>query len=59
LHGLRNSEAQLAVGMKLPETGKALITVNHRDYKNIVDITRRLAGLGFSLVATRGTAKAL
>jgi carbamoyl-phosphate synthase large subunit len=45
--------------MRLPSEGTAFVTVNHRDKENVVPTARRLAGLGFGLTATRGTAAAL
>ncbi len=52
-------KAQLAAGMRLPTGGTAFITVNDRDKQAVVPIARRLASLGFRLVATHGTAEAL
>ena len=53
------AKAQLAAGGTLPESGRAFISVRDRDKPNAVALGRRLAELGFSLVATRGTAQAL
>ena len=53
------AKAQLAAGGTLPQGGRAFISVRDRDKPQAVEIGRRLAGLGFSLVATRGTARAL
>ena len=52
-------KAQLAAGMRLPSSGTAFLTVNHRDRAGVIPIARRLAELGFTLAATRGTAGAL
>ena len=49
-------KAQLAAGQRLPMSGTAFLTVNKRDQAAMVPIARRLHGLGFKLVATRGTA---
>jgi carbamoyl-phosphate synthase large subunit len=57
--GLAYYKAQLAAGMRLPWKGTAFITVNERDYENVVDTARRLVQLGFNLVATRGNARVL
>jgi len=54
--GVAFGKAQLAVGQKLPEHGTAFISVNDRDKPSVLPIARDLAGLGFRLVATRGTA---
>ena len=53
------AKAQLAAGGALPESGRAFISVRDRDKPQAVELGRRLAELGFSLVATRGTARAL
>ena len=52
-------KSQLATGVKLPSSGRAFISVRGSDKDKVVDIARILAELGFSLVATRGTAAAL
>ena len=53
------AKAQLAAGGMLPERGRAFISVRDRDKPGAVELGRRLGALGFSLVATRGTAQAL
>ena len=53
------AKAHLAAGGVLPEGGRAFISVRDRDKPQAVALGRRLADLGFSLVATRGTARAL
>jgi carbamoyl-phosphate synthase large subunit len=50
------AKAQLAAGQRIPERGCAFISVNNDDKPNVVAVARDLASLGFSLVATRGTA---
>jgi len=52
-------KSQMAAGDKLPESGKVFISVRDEDKARTVEIARSLARLGFSLVATRGTAAAL
>jgi len=52
-------KAQLAAGTRLPSSGTAFITVTERDHGAGVPTARRLASLGFQLVATRGTCAAL
>jgi carbamoyl-phosphate synthase large subunit len=54
--GMAFYKAQLAAGQRLPTEGTAFLTVNKRDQAAVVPIARRLQGLGFKLVATRGTA---
>ncbi|MFL9608944.1 carbamoyl-phosphate synthase large subunit [Methylobacillus sp. Pita2] len=52
-------KSQLGSGTKLPKGGKAFISVRREDRERVVEIAQALAGLGFQLVATRGTAGAL
>jgi carbamoyl-phosphate synthase large subunit len=52
-------KSQLAAGDDLPATGKVFVSVRDGDKPRTVDIARKLLSLGFSLVATRGTAAAL
>src|SRR5690349_16631529 len=49
-------KSQLAAGVRLPTAGKVFISVRNADKPKVVEIARALAGLGFSIVATRGTA---
>ncbi|MBI3527389.1 MAG: carbamoyl-phosphate synthase large subunit [Betaproteobacteria bacterium] len=52
-------KSQLAAGVKLPPSGKVFISVRNSDKPKVVEIARTLSKLGFSLLATRGTAAAL
>ena len=52
-------KSQLAAGIKLPTAGKVFISVRNSDKPKVVEIARTLSGLGFMLLATRGTATAL
>jgi carbamoyl-phosphate synthase large subunit len=52
-------KSQLAAGVKLPEGGRAFISVRDGDKHAAVQVARDLAELGFSLLATRGTAAVL
>ncbi|MGB7991254.1 MAG: carbamoyl-phosphate synthase large subunit [Candidatus Methylophosphatis roskildensis] len=52
-------KSQIAAGTKLPKDGKAFISVRQADKVKAVQAARELAALGFSLVATRGTANAI
>ena len=54
--GAAFAKAQLAVGQRLPEEGCAFISVNNDDKPTALPVVRGLAELGFSIVATRGTA---
>jgi carbamoyl-phosphate synthase large subunit len=53
------AKAQLAAGQRLPTEGAAFISVNNHDKPAVVPIARDLRDLGFTLVATRGTANFL
>ncbi|HNV03893.1 MAG TPA: carbamoyl-phosphate synthase large subunit [Vicinamibacterales bacterium] len=50
------AKAQTAVGQELPTAGTVFISVNNSDKPNVLAVARDLAALGFTLVATRGTA---
>ena len=53
------AKAQLGAGIDLPTSGRAFISVRDADKQQAVEVGRELAGLGFELVATHGTAVAL
>src|SRR6266542_4121170 len=48
-----------AVGIRLPVEGRAFLTVNPYDKKNLIPIARELVDLKFTLCATEGTQAAL
>jgi carbamoyl-phosphate synthase large subunit len=52
-------KSQLGAGVRLPTSGKAFISVKHADRPKAVEVARELIDLGFSVVATRGTATAI
>jgi carbamoyl-phosphate synthase large subunit len=52
-------KAQLGAGTRLPRSGNVLLSVRDADKFGVVDVARRLARLGFRLLATRGTAEFL
>jgi carbamoyl-phosphate synthase large subunit len=52
-------KSQLAAGVKLPAGGKVFLSVKDSDKSKAVEIARHLHDVGFSLVATRGTAHAI
>lgn len=52
-------KSQLGASTKLPEGGRAFISVRKEDYNKVVEIAHALHDLGFDLVATKGTATAL
>jgi len=52
-------KSQLAAGVKLPSGGRAFISVRDADKPAGVQVARDLLALGFTLLATRGTAAAI
>ena len=57
--GVSYYKAQLSAGMELPKKGKLFISVRDSDKNTIRDIVEKAENLGFELVATTGTAKAV
>jgi carbamoyl-phosphate synthase large subunit len=53
------AKSQLAASVSLPTGGKAFISVREVDKVAVTSIAKDLANLGFELLATRGTQKAL
>ena len=49
-------KSQLAASIKLPRDGKVFISVREADKPGVVETARSLAQLGFTILATRGTA---
>ncbi|HET7816147.1 MAG TPA: carbamoyl phosphate synthase large subunit, partial [Sphingomicrobium sp.] len=49
-------KALIGAGMQLPDGGTAFVSVKDADKDNIVPAARKLVELGFSLIATGGTA---
>jgi carbamoyl-phosphate synthase large subunit len=49
-------KSQLAASVKLPKSGKVFVSVREEDKAGAVEVARSLVQLGFSVVATRGTA---
>jgi carbamoyl-phosphate synthase large subunit len=52
-------KSQLGAGSKLPTKGTVCITVKNDDKARAVSVARDLHALGFSIVATKGTAAAI
>jgi len=52
-------KSQLAAGVKLPRGGRAFISVREGDKAGAVQVAHDLVQLGFSILATRGTAAVL
>jgi carbamoyl-phosphate synthase large subunit len=53
------AKAERAAGRPLPTTGTAFLSVRDADKPAVVPVAAALVGLGFKLVATHGTARAL
>jgi len=52
-------KSQLAAGVRLPKGGRAFISVRDGDKSAAAGVARDLADLGFTVIATRGTAAAI
>lgn len=52
-------KSQLGASTKLPTGGRAFLSVRKEDHLKVIDIAQALANLGFELVATKGTSRAL
>ena len=52
-------KTQLAIDYSVPTEGKAFISVNDRDKRALIPIARDIKRLGFNIVGTSGTCKAL
>ena len=57
--GAALAKAMVAAGHALPTSGTVFVSVANRDKRAIVFPSKRLADLGFRLLATRGTASVL
>jgi carbamoyl-phosphate synthase large subunit len=53
------AKSQLAAGVVLPRSGRIFLSVSARHKEHVVGLARRLVDLGFSLIATEGTARRL
>src|SRR5438874_2305842 len=53
------AKAQIAAGNALPLSGRVFISVRDEDKPGVVDLAARLARIGFTIVATQGTARFL
>jgi carbamoyl-phosphate synthase large subunit len=53
------AKAAVGAGVKLPDGGRAFLSVKDSDKKGLIALGRELVDLGFRLVSTRGTAKCL
>jgi len=57
--GAAFAKAMAAAGSRIPTSGTAFVSVNDHDKGGMLPHARALAGMGFKLVATRGTAEFL
>jgi len=57
--GMAYAKSQIAAGQKLPTSGRVFISVKNQDKRNIIFVAKKLADLGFKIMATAGTADAL
>jgi len=57
--GMAYAKSQIAAGQKLPTKGNVFISVKNQDKRNIIFVAKKLADLGFKIMATAGTADAL
>jgi carbamoyl-phosphate synthase large subunit len=53
------AKSQIAAGASLPTKGTVFISVKNKDKRSIIFIAKKLSDLGFSIIATEGTAKVL
>jgi carbamoyl-phosphate synthase large subunit len=53
------AKSQLGAGVRLPESGQVFLSVRDPDKAAAVGVARRLIEMGFSILATRGTATRL
>lgn len=52
-------KSQISAGQNLPKKGNIFISVKNRDKRKVIFLAKKLADLGFKIVATSGTEKAL
>jgi len=57
--GLAFAKAVLGAGQSLPLSGKVFVSLKNKDKRPMLFIAKKLEELGFTLIATRGTASAL
>ncbi|KAB2917958.1 MAG: carbamoyl-phosphate synthase large subunit [Hyphomicrobiaceae bacterium] len=58
-HAMAFAKSQLGSGTTLPRQGTVFVSVRDADKDSILDAVRELIALGFHVVATRGTKRAL
>jgi len=57
--GMAFAKSQIAAGTILPDTGRVFLSVNNKDKRQVIFLAKELEHLGFSIVATGGTAAVL
>jgi carbamoyl-phosphate synthase large subunit len=57
--GLAFAKAEVGAGLVLPSKGTVFVSVANRDKRSVIFPAKRLADLGFQLLATGGTAEVL
>jgi carbamoyl-phosphate synthase large subunit len=57
--GAAFAKSQMAAGQRIPAGGSVFVSVKNMSKRGIVPIARHLADIGFRIVATEGTARAL
>jgi carbamoyl-phosphate synthase large subunit len=57
--GVAFMKSQIAAGQNLPTKGNVFVSVKNKDKRSIIFIVKRLADLGFNIIATQGTADVL
>jgi carbamoyl-phosphate synthase large subunit len=57
--GTAYAKSQIAAGQNLPTEGNVFISVKNQDKRNVIFVAKKLADLGFKIMATSGTAEAL
>ncbi|OYN91054.1 carbamoyl-phosphate synthase large subunit [Parenemella sanctibonifatiensis] len=57
--GMAFAKSQAAAGTKLPTEGKVFVSAANRDKRHVVFPVKRLADLGYQILATEGTASVL
>ncbi len=54
--GMSFAKSQIAAGNPMPESGRVFLSVKDKDKSGLLEVAKGLEQMGFSLVATRGTA---
>ncbi len=57
--GIAFAKTQISINQVFPTSGSVFISVHDKDKEVIIDIARKLSGLGFNIISTRGTGDAL